>query len=80
MEPLKVIIRNKYRQNSNISHILVVGYKLLITEMQLNHRCSNNIFILDLTPGFNGPDNGNCKRDEKTSFRFWDLRLICLLY
>ena len=39
-------------------------------------RCSNYIFILDLTPGFNrlGKDNYKMKRE---TFKFWDLvRLI----
>ena len=39
-------------------------------------RCSNYIFILDLTPGF----KWLCKEDFKTrweSFQFWDL--VCLL-
>ena len=73
--------------------------KLLITQMQLEHRlsaiklghknrqwncwslrcswsipcrrCSNYIFILDLTPGFNGLDKDNCKTGWET-FKFWD--------
>ena len=35
-------------------------------------RCSGYIFILDLTPGFNGLGKGNCKTRRKT-FKFWDL-------
>ena len=39
-------------------------------------RCSNYIFILDLTPGFVGLGKGNCKTRQET-FKFWDLvRLI----
>ena len=39
-------------------------------------RCSNYIFILDLTPGFNGWGKDDCKRRRK-SFKFGDLvRLI----
>ena len=39
-------------------------------------RCSNNIFILDLTPGFIELGKDNCKTKRET-FRFWDLvRLI----
>ena len=34
--------------------------------------CSNYIFILDLTPGFNGLDKGNCKARQET-FKFWNL-------
>ena len=35
-------------------------------------RCSIYIFILDLTPGFNGVGKDNCKTRRKT-FKFWDL-------
>ena len=35
-------------------------------------RCSNYIFILDLTPGFNGMGKNSCKTRRETS-RFWDL-------
>ena len=39
-------------------------------------RCSNNIFMLDLTPGFNGLGKSNCKTWRETS-SFWELvRLI----
>ena len=39
-------------------------------------RCSNYIFILNLTPGFNGLSEDNCKRIQET-FKLWDLvRLI----
>ena len=39
-------------------------------------RCSNYIFILNLTPGFNGLSEDNCKRIQET-FKFWDsVRLI----
>ena len=39
-------------------------------------RCSNYIFILNLTPAFNGRSEDNCKRIQETS-KFWDLvRLI----
>ena len=39
-------------------------------------RCSNYIFIHNLTPGFNGLSNDNCKT-RRESFKFWDLvRLI----
>ena len=39
-------------------------------------RCSNYIFILNLTPGFNGLGNDNCKTGRET-FMFWDwVRLI----
>ena len=35
-------------------------------------RCSNYIFILDLTPGFIGLGKGNCKTRQET-FQFGDL-------
>ena len=39
-------------------------------------RCSNHIFILDLTPGFNTLRKDNCKVRRK-AFKFWNLvRLI----
>ena len=40
-------------------------------------RCSNYIFILDLTPGFNGLGKNNCKtrREWFSSFVIW-----CVLY
>ena len=34
-------------------------------------RCSNYIFILNLTPGFNGLGKDNCKTRQET-FMFWD--------
>ena len=39
-------------------------------------RCSNHIFILDLTPGFNGLGKDICKT-RRESFKFWDL--VCLI-
>ena len=38
----------------------------------VDRRCSNYIFILDLTPGFNGLGKGNCKT-RRESFNFGDL-------
>ena len=35
-------------------------------------RCSNYIFILDLTPGFNELGKDNCKTRQET-FEFWNL-------
>ena len=34
-------------------------------------RCSNYIFILDFTTGFNGLDNDNCKMRQE-SLKFWE--------
>ena len=64
-----------YRQTSNISCTLVgnenVGHSHIAC-----WRCSKYIFILDLTPGFNGLGKDNFKTRGET-FKFWDLvRLI----
>ena len=40
-------------------------------------RCSNYIFVLDLTHGFHGLGKENCKTRRK-SFKFWDLVLPIL--
>ena len=45
--------------------------------MQLEHRLSNSIFILDLTPSFNGVGKVNCKTRRET-FKFGDLVLLIL--
>ena len=50
--------KRHYRQVSNIR----CAYR----------RCSNYIFILDLTPGFNRLCEDNCKMRRET-FKFWDL-------
>ena len=45
-----------YSQTSDINHTWV-GYKIVdhpdVVEASLGRRCSNYIFILDLTPGIN---------------------------
>ena len=74
---------SSYRQTSNISRTLE-GNKLVvhsdIVECIARRRCSNYIFILDLTPGFNGLGKDNCKT-RRGSFMFWDLvRLISEIY
>ena len=40
-------------------------------------RCSNYIYILHLTPGFNWLVKDNCKTRQKT-FKFWDLERVVL--
>ena len=40
-------------------------------------RCSNYIFILDLTPGFNILCKDNCKQ-RQGAFKFWDLVWLIL--
>ena len=39
--------------------------------------CSNYIFILNLTPGFNGLSEDNCTRIQET-FKLWDLVWLIL--
>ena len=39
--------------------------------------CSNYIFILDLTPGFNGLGKDNCMTRQET-FKLWDLVFLIL--
>ena len=59
-------IRRTWIGNEIVDHSDVVGAS----------HCSNYIFILDLTPGFNGLRKGNCKT-RRESFKFWDL--VCLI-
>ena len=61
-----------YRQVSNIRRTLV-GNKIVDHS---DRRCSNYIFILNLTPGFNGLGKDKYKV-RREAFKFWDLvRLI----
>ena len=62
-----------YRQTPNVSRALV-GNKFVDHP---NVVCSNCIFILDLTPGFNGSGKGNYKTRRET-FRCWDLVWLIL--
>ena len=61
----------EYHQASSISSTLL-GNKIGDHADVGDRRCSNYIFILDLTPGFNGLGKGKCKRGRET-FTFWDL-------
>ena len=68
-----------YRQVSNIRRTLV-GNKIVdhsdVVGASPCRRCSNYIFILDLTPGFIGLGKDNCTMRRET-FKFGDLvRLI----
>ena len=59
-----------YCQISNISHTLVCNelvYHSDVVGASLDDawRCSNSIFMFDLTPGFNGLGKGNCKTNIK---------------
>ena len=68
-----------YRQTSNISDILAankIGDHSDAVGASPVSTCSNHIFILDLTTGFNGLGKNNCKMREGTlSFGIW-----CVLY
>ena len=65
-----------YLQTYNISRTLE-GNKIVDSDVvgAAPVRCSNYIFILDLTPGFNALGKGNCKTRRET-FKFWDY--VCL--
>ena len=69
-------IATKYRKTSNISSTLVcnkiVDNSDVVGASIACRRCSKYIFILNLTPGFNGLSDDNCKRIQET-FKFWDL-------
>ena len=70
-----------YRQFSKIRCILVHSRQLNCGPIRCSwsiacRRCSKNIFILDITIGFNGLGKDNCKT-RRESFKFWYLvRLI----
>ena len=70
-----------YYQTSNISCTSVgnkiVDHSDVVGASPVGGRCSNYIFILDLTPGFKGLDKDNYKIRRET-FRFWDLVWILL--
>ena len=65
--------RKLYRKTSNISRTLVFYcWSLRCSWSIACRRCSNYIFILNLTPGFNGLSEDSCKKMQET-FKFWDL-------
>ena len=67
----------KMTQTSNITDTLIDN-KIFsdVVGAFACRRCSNYIFILDLTPGFNGLGKDNYKMRQET-FKLWDLvRLI----
>ena len=72
---------NVYCQTSNISHILLVGNRIVDHSDEVGAspvgtaptmHCSNYIVILDLTLGFNRLHKDNCKTRWET-FKFGDL-------
>ena len=60
----------QYRKTSNISLTLLCNK--IVDHSAVVGRCSNYIFILDLSPDFNGLGKDNCKTNRET-FKFWDL-------
>ena len=74
------IKHQNYRQNSNISHTLV-GNKIVdhsdVVGALPCRCCSNYIFVLDWTPGFNALGGDNLKM-RRESFKFWNLVQLIL--
>ena len=72
--------RTIYRQTSKTSQTFV-GNKLVGQTRSIwsiaCRRCSNYIFILDLTPSFSGCGKDDCKTRRET-FKFWDLVRLTL--
>ena len=78
------IMNLNYHQTYNIKGMLVsnkiVDHSDVIGAFRCSWSitgCSNDIFILALTPGFNGLGKDNCKTRWET-FKFWDLVLLIL--
>ena len=67
---------NAIVDHSDVVHSLT-RYSRFCSWSTTCRRCSNYIFILDLTPRFNGLDKDNCNT-RRESFKFWDL--MCLLH
>ena len=64
-----------YCKTSNISHTIVGNNIVDNSRCSWSiacRRCSNYIFILNLTPGFNGLSKDNYERIQET-FKLWDL-------
>ena len=77
--PGKIDKNRVYRQVSNIRRTLVFNSirSLLCSWSIACRRCSNYIFILGLTPGFNILRKDYCKPRRET-FKFWDLARLIL--
>ena len=63
-----------FRQGNYKSYELQLIVWIIIL-MSQTFSCSNYIFILHLTPGFNILRKDNCKPSRET-FEFWDLVLL----
>ena len=62
-------VRSKLQYKSHLCNIKFVDHSDVVGAWR---RCSNYIFIIDLTPGFNGLDKDNYKSRQHT-FKFRDL-------
>ena len=75
MHPVLLSVWFDYAQTSNISCTLVGNkncWSLRCSWSIASRHCSNYIFILDLTPGFNGLGKDNYNK-RWNIFKFWDL-------
>ena len=61
------------------AHYIILSDKIVDHSNVACPRCSNYIFIIDLTPGFNGLGKDKCKTRRET-FKFWDSvwLIVCL--
>ena len=66
-----VDIRHTTVGNKNVDHSDVVG------ALPVDAVPTTSIFILDLTPGFNGLGKDSCKMRRET-FQYWDLVWLIL--
>ena len=77
------ILQYMYPQTSDIRRTTIANQLVDHSDVCWSiicRRCSNHIFILDLTPGFNGLDKDNCKTRRET-FKFWELmRYVIFMY
>ena len=73
------LFEKNYRQTSNIRNIgrQLNPWSLICSWSIACRRCSNYIFILDLTHSFNGLGKDNFKT-RRESFNFWDLVQLIL--
>ena len=78
-EMLKMDVNDLFRNSkaiycytSRVFYCKEVAYGQYKCYGHVSRRCSNYIFILDVTPGFNGLGKDNCKsRRETLSFGIW---------
>ena len=70
MEPMDLILRQTFIGKQLVAHSDVVGASPV-------GAAPTTIFIVDLTPGFNGLGKDNCKTRPE-SFKFWNLVQLIL--